>query len=164
MCTSVWLGTSLRKICWWQVSTSKVVQHHCSLGEMQKHLKNTWVKHSHRSSHSISSSPKEMKVKVNHRISRAIFFLKSKILSSKFFYKNWESSTEIYTLPYVKQRARENLLYDAGSSNQVTALWGGVEWEVGRRFKREGTYVYLRLIHVDVCRNQHNVVKQLSSN
>ena len=25
-----------------------------------------------------------------------------------------------------------------------------MEWEVGGRFKREGTYVYLRLIHVDV--------------
>ena len=23
-------------------------------------------------------------------------------------------------------------------------------WEIGERFKREGTYVYLRLIHVDV--------------
>ena len=135
MCTSVWLGTSLRKIRWWQVSTSKVVQHHCSLGEMQKHLKNTWVKHSHRSSHSISSSPREMKAKVNHRISRAIFFLKSKILSSKFFYKNWESSTEIYTLPYVKQRARENLLYDAGTQTQWQLRgvgWSG-RWERGSR-------------------------------
>ena len=28
--------------------------------------------------------------------------------------------------------------------------WGGVEREMGRRFKREGIYVYLRLIHVEV--------------
>ena len=27
---------------------------------------------------------------------------------------------------------------------------GGMEWKVGGRFKREGTCVYLRLIHVDV--------------
>ena len=27
---------------------------------------------------------------------------------------------------------------------------GVMGWEVGRRFKREGTYVYLWLIHVDV--------------
>jgi len=25
-----------------------------------------------------------------------------------------------------------------------------MEWEVGGRFKREGTYIYLWLIHVDV--------------
>ena len=35
-------------------------------------------------------------------------------------------------------------------------------WETGGRFKREGKYVYLRLIHAD-GRNQHNIVKQLSS-
>ena len=28
--------------------------------------------------------------------------------------------------------------------------WHGLEWEVGGRFRREGTYVYLWLIHVDV--------------
>ena len=28
--------------------------------------------------------------------------------------------------------------------------WWGMGWEVGMRFKREGTYVYLWLIHVDV--------------
>ena len=28
--------------------------------------------------------------------------------------------------------------------------WDGVGWEVGGRFKREGTYAYLWLIHVDV--------------
>ena len=45
-----------------------------------------------------------------------------------------------------------NLLYDAGSANW--SLWQprGVGWggEAGRRFKREGTYVYLWLIHADV--------------
>ena len=30
---------------------------------------------------------------------------------------NLERSVETYTLPYVKQTASENLLYDAGSSN-----------------------------------------------
>ena len=28
--------------------------------------------------------------------------------------------------------------------------WDGLGWEVGKRFKRKGTYVYLWLIHVDV--------------
>ena len=32
---------------------------------------------------------------------------------------NGESSMETYTLPYVKQIANGNLLYDVGSSNQV---------------------------------------------
>ena len=36
--------------------------------------------------------------------------------------------------------------------------------EVGRRLKREETYVYLWQIHVDVWQKQHNIVKQLSSN
>ena len=34
---------------------------------------------------------------------------------------NWESSTKIYTLPYVKQIANEKMLYSAGSS-----AWGSV--------------------------------------
>ena len=29
-------------------------------------------------------------------------------------------------------------------------LGGGMGWEVGQRFKKEGTYVYLWVIHVDV--------------
>ena len=41
------------------------------------------------------------------------------------------------------------MLRDAGSSNSV--LCDNLEgWEVGGRFKREGTYIYLWLIHVDV--------------
>ena len=40
--------------------------------------------------------------------------------------------------------------------------WAGVR--VGEKVKREETSVSLWLIHVDVCRNQHNIVKQLSSN
>ena len=56
-----------------------------------------------------------------------------------------ESSIETYMLPYVKLIASGNLLYDAGNSIQcsVTIYWGGMGWEVGGRFKREGTYVYL---------------------
>ena len=42
-----------------------------------------------------------------------------------------------------------NLPYESGSSNQV--LCDSLEgWEVGGRLKREGTCVYLWLIHVDV--------------
>ena len=36
--------------------------------------------------------------------------------------KNGESSMETYTLPYVKLIARENLLYDSGSSNQCSHI------------------------------------------
>ena len=32
----------------------------------------------------------------------------------------------------------------------VETLWGGMVWEVGGRFKREGTQVYIWLIHVDI--------------
>ena len=45
-----------------------------------------------------------------------------------------------------------NLLYDSESLNQgsVTSKRGGVGSEVGRTFKRKGTYVYLWLTHADV--------------
>ena len=54
---------------------------------------------------------------------------------------------EEYTLPYVEQIASGNLLYDSGSSNPMKS---GMGWEVGGRFNREGTCVYLWLIHVGV--------------
>ena len=47
--------------------------------------------------------------------------------------KNGESSMETYTLPYVKQIASGDLLYDSGSSDQysVTTWRGGMgeRWE-----------------------------------
>ena len=56
---------------------------------------------------------------------------------------------ETYTLPCVKQIASGNLLYDSGNANwgSVTTLEG--QHGVGGRFKKEGTDVYLWLIHVD---------------
>ena len=65
---------------------------------------------------------------------------------------NGESSIETYTLPYVQYIASGNLLYNAGNSNPVLCdkLEGGMGWKVGGRIIREGTYVYLRLIHVDI--------------
>ena len=59
---------------------------------------------------------------------------------------------EIYTLPYVKQRANGNLLNNLGNSNldSVKTYKGQMGREVGGRFKRERTYIYLWLIHTDV--------------
>ena len=44
----------------------------------------------------------------------------------------------------------ENLPCDSGNSNQgsITTVRGGTGKEAGGRFKREGTYVHLWLIHV----------------
>ena len=44
------------------------------------------------------------------------------------------------------------MLSDAGSSDPLLyeAERGGMGWEVGGRSKREGTYVHLWLIHVDI--------------
>ena len=44
------------------------------------------------------------------------------------------------------------MLCDTGSSTQcsVTTYRDGMGWEMGGGFKREGIYVYLRLIHLDV--------------
>ena len=46
-------------------------------------------------------------------------------------------------------------MYDADNPSPcpVTASRGGMGREVGGGFKREGTYVYLWLIHVDVWQN-----------
>ena len=40
----------------------------------------------------------------------------------------------------------------SGNSNRgfVSTLWGGMGREMGGRLRREGTYLYIRLIHVDV--------------
>ena len=56
------------------------------------------------------------------------------------------------TLPYVKQIANGNLLYASGNLNSgsVSAWMGGMRREMGGRFKREGIYVYLWLIHDEV--------------
>ena len=78
---------------------------------------------------------------------------------------NLDSSMKNYKLPCVKQIATENVLYNTRSSNQV--LCDNLRrrgWdEVGGRFKRQGTYIYGWMVLM-YGRNQHNVVKQLSSN
>ena len=43
-------------------------------------------------------------------------------------------------------------------------LEGWMEQEMGGRFKREGIYVYLWLIHAEVWQKTENSVKQLSFN
>ena len=57
-----------------------------------------------------------------------------------------------YTLLFVKHIANGNLLYDAGNPKPVLCdnLEGWIGWEVGGRFKEEGTYVYQWLIQADI--------------
>ena len=59
---------------------------------------------------------------------------------------NWEIGIDIYTLPCVRQVASGNLLYSTGSTVRcsVVTYMGGM---VGRGSKREGIYVYIKLIH-----------------
>ena len=56
------------------------------------------------------------------------------------------------TLPYVKYIANENFLCGSGNSNRgsVSTSRGRIGREMGGRFKREGIYVHLWLIHVEV--------------
>ena len=56
------------------------------------------------------------------------------------------------TLPYVRQIANGNLLYGSGNLNRgsVSTHRGGMEREMGGRLKREGIYLYLWLIHVEI--------------
>jgi len=55
-------------------------------------------------------------------------------------------------LPHANQTANGNLLYDSGNSNRgsVTTYRGGIGREMEGKFKREGTYIYLWLIHADI--------------
>ena len=56
------------------------------------------------------------------------------------------------TLPYVKYIANWNFLYESANSNRrsVSTKRYGVGREMGESIHREGTYVYLWLIHVEV--------------
>ena len=72
-----------------------------------------------------------------------------------------ESSVDAYTLLYMKQIANGNFLYDSENSNwgYVTIQRGEKWWEVGVSSKREGTCVYLWLIHVDVWQKSKQYCK-----
>ena len=77
---------------------------------------------------------------------------------------NGENSVETYALlPFVKQMTNRNLLYDPGSSNwdSVATQRGGKGWEVQGGFKREETYVYLWLIHVDIWHKSAQYCKEV---
>ena len=70
---------------------------------------------------------------------------------------------EIYTLPYVKWIASESFQYDSGSSNwcSVTIWRGGIWWDVGQSFKKEGTYVCLWLTHDDIWQKSAQYCKAI---
>lgn len=72
---------------------------------------------------------------------------------------NWKNSVETCKSPSVKYIAGGSLLYDEQSTSLVLCdNRGGVGQEVGGRLKREGL-LCLQLAHVDVCQNQHSIVK-----
>ena len=79
---------------------------------------------------------------------------------------NWESRMETYTLPHVKRITSGNLLCDSGSSNWCSwqprgLVWHG-RWEGGSR-ERGHVYSYGWFVLM-YGRDQHNIIKQLSSN
>ena len=45
----------------------------------------------------------------------------------------------------------------------MTHRGGMVGWELGRRLKHEGIYVYIKLIHFVIQLKLHNIVKRLYS-
>ena len=65
---------------------------------------------------------------------------------------NWESNTDIYTLPRVEQRAGGKLLCNKGSSVwcSVTTQRNGMGMGGSEAEEGEDTYLYLRQIHVVV--------------
>ena len=72
-----------------------------------------------------------------------------------------ERITWILTLPYVNQIAHGNVLSVSGKSNMgsVSTQRVGMGW--GRRFKREGIYVYLWVIHVKLCQKTTKFCKAI---
>ena len=72
-----------------------------------------------------------------------------------------EGSIEAYILPSLQQIANGNLPYDSGNSNwgSVTTQTGRKGWEVGERFRREGTYIQLWLIHVNIWEKSNQYYK-----
>ena len=77
-----------------------------------------------------------------------------------------ENSIETYTLPYVKQTASGNLMYDAGNQKSVLCDnleggvgWGGVGREVGDSLggrEHKSAYGQFMLMY---GKNHHNIVK-----
>ena len=55
------------------------------------------------------------------------------------------------------------MLYGSGNSNRgsVSTKRGGMGWEMGGRFKRDGVYVYLWLIHVEVSQKTTKFCKAI---
>ena len=58
---------------------------------------------------------------------------------------NWKSTTDTYTLLYIKQITNNNLLYSTGNSTQCSVMtYMGIE------SKKEWIYIYVQLIHFAV--------------
>ena len=75
-------------------------------------------------------------------------------------YTQGKERVEQIERPYVKEIASGNWLCDPGNTKAV--LCDHLEgWEVGGRFKREGTYVYLWLIHADVWQKSSQYYKEI---
>ena len=78
---------------------------------------------------------------------------------------NGQSNMETDTLPYVEEIASGNFLYDSGSSNLCSVTtqsgWDGVGGR-GYTIGRGCIYTYGRFMSM-YGRNQHNIIKQLSS-
>ena len=68
------------------------------------------------------------------------------------------------TLPYVKYIAHGNFLSGSGNSNRgsVSTPRRGTGREMGGRFKREGVYVFLWLIHVEVSQKTAKFCKAIT--
>ena len=73
-----------------------------------------------------------------------------------------KSNMETY-ITIFKQIVNGNLMYGSGHSNRgsVSTSRGGMESEVGGRFKKEGIYVCLWLNHVEVCQKRTKFCKAI---
>ena len=66
--------------------------------------------------------------------------------------KCMERVTWKLTSPYVRQTANRGIccMAQETQTGAVSTQWAGMRTEMGGRFKMEGIYVYLWLIHVEV--------------
>ena len=69
----------------------------------------------------------------------------------------WENGIETSIISYVKRITSQRSMHDTGGSGLVH--WDDPEGWDGEGGSGWGTHVHPWLIHVNVCKNHHNIVK-----
>ena len=74
---------------------------------------------------------------------------------------NGESSMEAYQLTHKTDSQWKFAMIQGTQTEAATTQRGEKGWDVAGKFKREGTYVHLWLIHVDVWQKSNQYCKAI---